>query len=45
MRFTPRAGDIGEDQEEWEFEPLTAPGVPEPQHQPVEVPEREKVPA
>jgi hypothetical protein len=47
MRFTPRAGDIGEDQEEYEFEPLTAPGVPEPTYTPVEEPAREpeKVPA
>ena len=39
----PRMGDIGEDQREYEFEPLTAPSVPEPA--PVEVPEREAVPA
>jgi hypothetical protein len=46
MRFTPKAGDIGEDQEEYEFEPLTEPSsVPEPEYAPVEVPEPEKVPA
>lgn len=36
-------GDIGEDQTEYEFEPLTAPSVPEPVHVPV--PDREAVPA
>ena len=36
-------GDIGEDQKEYEFEPLTAPSVPEPVHVPV--PDREAVPA
>lgn len=37
-------GDIGEDQREYEFEPLTAPSVPEPDTAPVEAPEREEVP-
>jgi hypothetical protein len=36
-------GDIGEDQTEYEFEPLTAPSVPETA--PVTVPDREAVPA
>lgn len=36
-------GDIGEDQTEYEFEPLTAPSVPETV--PVSVPDREAVPA
>lgn len=39
----PRMGDIGEDQKEYEFEPLTAPSVPEPVSVPV--PDRELVPA
>jgi hypothetical protein len=43
MRFTPKAGNIGEDQEEYEFEPLTAPSVPEPVYTPTKEPE--KVPA
>lgn len=42
-------GDLGEDQREWEMEPLTAPAeVPsEPAPEPVETPapEREPVPA
>lgn len=38
-------GDIGEDQHEYEYEPLTAPSVPEPVHAPVEQPAPEKVPA
>lgn len=38
-------GDIGEDQREYEFEPLTAPAVPEPAVEPVTVPEPEMVPA
>jgi hypothetical protein len=37
-----RLGDIGEDQREYEFEPLTAPSVPEPVHVPT--PDREAVP-
>lgn len=47
MTHTPRMGDIGEGQREWEFEPLTAPSVPEPVHVPTPVtePEREPVPA
>lgn len=40
-----RCGDIGEDQREYEFEPLTAPSIPEPQTAPVTVPDREAVPA
>lgn len=40
----PRMGDIGADPEEIEFEPLTAPSVPEPAPAPV-APEPEKVPA
>lgn len=36
-------GDIGEDQTEYEFEPLTAPSIPETV--PVTVPDREAVPA
>lgn len=36
-------GNIGEEQEEIEFEPLTAPSVPEPVRTPVREPE--KVPA
>lgn len=45
--LTPRAGDIGEGQEEWEFEPLTLPSVPEPDYAPAPAPVREpeKVPA
>ncbi|WP_281177291.1 hypothetical protein [Luteipulveratus mongoliensis] len=35
-------GDIGEDQREIELEPLT---VPVPEHAPVQVPDREAVPA
>jgi hypothetical protein len=38
-------GDIGEDQREYEFEPLTAPSVPETTPAPVTVPDREAVPA
>jgi hypothetical protein len=38
-------GDIGEGQREYEFEPLTAPSVPEPQVVPTEAPDREAVPA
>lgn len=34
-------GDIGADPREYEFEPMTAPSVPEP----IVVPEPEKVPA
>jgi hypothetical protein len=41
MKHTIRCGDIGEGQREVEFEPLTAPSVPEP----VQTPEREPVPA
>lgn len=41
--FTIRNGDIGEGQREVEFEPLTAPSVPEPVHAPA--PSREPVPA
>jgi hypothetical protein len=37
-------GDIGDDPHEVEFEPLTAPSVPEPAPAPV-APEPEKVPA
>lgn len=36
-------GDIGSDPREYEYEPLTAPAVPEPVSVPV--PEREPVPA
>lgn len=36
-------GDIGEETHEVEYEPLTAPSIPEPA--PVVVPEPEKVPA
>ena len=43
--MNPRCGDIGEDQREYEFEPLTAPSVPEPIPTPVEAPEKEPVPA
>ncbi len=43
--MTITCGDIGEDQEEWQFEPLTAPSVPEPVHTPTEQPAPEKVPA
>lgn len=39
------AGDIGEGQKEWEFEPLTAPSIPEPERTPVPAREPEKVPA
>lgn len=42
------AGDIGDDQREVEFEPLTAPSVPEPIRTPTPTPvpvEPEKVPA
>lgn len=40
-------GNIGEEQTEYEFEPLTAPSVPEPApvEQPVPQREPEKVPA
>jgi hypothetical protein len=38
-----RAGDIGDDQREYEYEPLTAPSVPEPITVPT--PDREPVPA
>ena len=38
-----RLGDIGEDQREYEFEPLTTPSIPETA--PVTVPDREAVPA
>lgn len=38
-----RCGDIGGDQEEREYEPLTAPSVPEPIRTPTPTPE--KVPA
>lgn len=41
MTYVITLGDIGEDQKEYEFEPMTAPSVPEP----VKVPEREPVPA
>lgn len=34
-------GDIGEPVKEVEFEPLTAPSVPEPQHAPTPAPARE----
>jgi hypothetical protein len=37
-------GDLGDDQREYEFEPLTAPAVPEPVAVPAE-PAREPVPA
>lgn len=37
-------GDIGEGQREYEFEPISEPGVPEPVAAPVE-PAREPVPA
>lgn len=43
-----RSGDIGADPQEWEFEPLTAPSVPEPIRVPVEpgrTPEKVPVPA
>lgn len=47
--YTPVAGDIGDDQREYQFEPLTAPAtpitVPTPAPAPVETPERELVPA
>ena len=36
--MTPRMGDIGADPHEIEFEPLTAPSVPEPVAVPEEVP-------
>lgn len=43
------AGDIGDDQREVEFQPLTEPAtpikVPTPAPAPVETPEREPVPA
>lgn len=40
--MAPRMGDLGEGQEEWEFEPLTTPlTVPEP----VTAPEPQEVPA
>jgi hypothetical protein len=42
-QHTINLGDIGEDQREYEFEPLTAPSVPEPVHVPT--PDREAVPA
>jgi hypothetical protein len=46
VTITPfRMGDIGEDQREYEFEPLTAPSVPEPEHAPAPQREPEKVPA
>lgn len=41
---TIRLGDIGEDQREYEFEPLTTP-LEAPVEQPVSVPDREAVPA
>ena len=41
----PRLGDIGDDQEEREYEPLTAPAVPEPIRTPTPAPQPEKVPA
>lgn len=43
-----RCGDIGDDPKEVEFEPLTAPSVPEPVRTPTPAPapaEPEKVPA
>ena len=41
--MTPRMGDIGADPHEIEFEPLTAPSVPEPVTAPTTAPE--EVPA
>jgi hypothetical protein len=38
-------GDLGEDQREYEFEPLAAPSVPEPVAVPQPQREPEKVPA
>lgn len=45
-----RCGDLGDDQREYEFEPLTAPSVPEPVVVPMPTPApaepaREPVPA
>lgn len=45
-RRTARMGDIGDNPHEVEFEPLTAPSVPEPAPSPQPTtPEPEKVPA
>ena len=41
--MTPRMGDIGDNPREIEYEPLTAPSVPEPITAPVTAPE--EVPA
>lgn len=41
----PRAGDIGEGQREYEFEPVEAPSMPEPVVAPTPTPDREPVPA
>ena len=38
-------GDIGEDQKEYEFEPIETPAVPEPAPVVEPVPEPEEVPA
>lgn len=44
--YVVRCGDIGDDQREVEYEPLTAPSVPEPIRTPAPAPvEPEKVPA
>ena len=43
--FTPRMGDLGGDEREYEFEPLTAPSIPEPTPAPVPEREPEGVPA
>lgn len=42
---TPRMGDLGEHQTEIEFEPLTAPSVPEPAPITTPIPEPAAVPA
>jgi hypothetical protein len=44
MHYTITLGDIGEDQREYEFEPLTAPAEA-PVEAPVTTPDREAVPA
>lgn len=43
--FRIHLGDIGEGQREYEFQPLTAPSVPEPAISPAPQREPEKVPA
>ena len=42
---TPRMGDLGGDEREYEFEPLTAPSIPEPTPAPAPEREPEGVPA